>query len=136
MESSTTHRDADTAPPEGAGRAHGRVERVVDRMAVGMAGVAIFLVRSGVAFVAFGVLWASFAAALVWSQGSLHDAWQWVGGLPILVQGVVWLLFLPVMAGLWVWETTWPLLVRLLLVAGLAGWSLLMFLPRALRPRR
>ena len=43
----------------------------------------------------------------------------------------VWLLFLPVMIGLWIWETTWPLLVRLVLVIGIAGWNLLIFLPRA-----
>ena len=43
-----------------------------------------------------------------------------------------WVLFLPVMAGLWIWETGWPTLVRLLLVVGIAGWNLLVFLPRAL----
>jgi hypothetical protein len=40
------------------------------------------------------------------------------------------------MAGLWVWETTWPVVVRLLIVTGLAGWSLYMFLPRYLMPGR
>jgi hypothetical protein len=45
----------------------------------------------------------------------------------------VWVLFLPVMAGLWIWETTWPVLLRLLLVGGLAAWNLLVFLPRAVR---
>jgi hypothetical protein len=36
-----------------------------------------------------------------------------------------------VVAGLWVWETTWPFIVRVVLVAGLAWWNLFMFLPRA-----
>jgi hypothetical protein len=39
------------------------------------------------------------------------------------------------MAGLWIWESTWPVAVRLLLVAGIAGWNLLIFLPRALQAR-
>jgi hypothetical protein len=51
----------------------------------------------------------------------------------LIVQAVVWLLFLPVAAGLWIWETTWPMLLRLLLIAGIAGWNLLVFLPRALQ---
>jgi hypothetical protein len=47
------------------------------------------------------------------------------------VQIGAWLLFLPVVAGLWIWETTWPLIVRVVLIVGIAGWNLLVFLPRA-----
>jgi len=35
------------------------------------------------------------------------------------------------MAGLWVWETSWPLIVRVVTILGIAGWNLLVFLPRA-----
>ena len=49
---------------------------------------------------------------------------------------MVWVLFLPVMAGLWVWETTWPLAVRVLVIVSVAGWNLLVFLPRALQTAR
>jgi hypothetical protein len=38
-----------------------------------------------------------------------------------------------VMVGLWIWESTWPLVVRATLVLGIAGWNLVMFLPRALQ---
>jgi hypothetical protein len=51
------------------------------------------------------------------------------------VQAGVWVLFLPVMVGLWVWETSWPIVVRLTLLIGVAGWNLLIFLPRALTAR-
>jgi hypothetical protein len=37
--------------------------------------------------------------------------------------------------GLWVWETSWPMLIRLAVLIGLAGWSLLIFLPKALQQR-
>ena len=83
-------------------------------------------------FVVFAPLWVAFAAALVWSQGSLDQTWAWIRGLPLLVQGVVWLLFLPVVAGLWIWETSWPLVVRLVLVAGLGFANIMAFLPRGL----
>jgi hypothetical protein len=81
-------------------------------------------------FVLFAVLWAAFGVALVASQGSLDAVWQWIRDLPLILQGVVALLLLPVVAGLWIWETTWPLAVRLVLVVGLAWANLNAFLPR------
>ena len=89
------------------------------------------LVSSGVAFVIYGALWVGFAAALLTNPGALDEAWQSIAQLPLPIQAVVWLLFLPVMAGLWVWGTDWPVLIRLVIVAGLAGWNLLLFVPRA-----
>lgn len=107
------------------------MEGVINRLATGLSAVAVFLASSGIAFVIFAVLWIAFGAALVASQGSVDAAWEWVRGLPLIVQALVWLLFLPVVVGLWVWETSWPLAVRLVLVGGLAAWSLFIFLPRA-----
>lgn len=83
-------------------------------------------------FLVFAILWAAFAAALVWSQGSLDQAWQWIGSLPLLLQLVVWLLFLPVVAGLWVWETSWPLIWRVIVVGGLGFVNVYLFFPRTL----
>jgi hypothetical protein len=103
----------------------------INRIVVPIANAIPGLVSSGVAFFAFAALWFGFGLALIVSQGSLDAAWHWIRELPLLVQGVVWVLFLPVVAGLWIWETTWPLVVRLILVAGLAWWNLFMFLPRA-----
>jgi hypothetical protein len=40
------------------------------------------------------------------------------------------------MIGLWIWETSWPLIVRVVLVVAIAGWNLLVFLPRALQAAR
>ena len=88
------------------------------------------LVSSGVAFVLYGALWVGFGAALVTNPGALDEAWQSVAQLALPIQALVWLLFLPVMAGLWVSGTDWPVVIRLVLIAGLAGWSLLMFVPR------
>jgi hypothetical protein len=112
------------------------MEQVIDTMASALGNSMALLAETGVLFVVFAVLWGAFGAAVIWSQGSLDAAWQWVRSLPLLLQGVVWLLFLPVAIGLWVWETTWPLIVRLVLIAGLAGWNLLIFLPRALQGGR
>lgn len=81
-------------------------------------------------FLVFAALSAAFAAALIWSQGSLDQTWEWIRGLPLILQGVVWLLFLPVVAGLWVWETSWPLLARIVVVVGLGFANLVAFFPK------
>jgi hypothetical protein len=80
-------------------------------------------------FVVFTILWAGFAAALLVDRAALDRIWQQTRALPLPVQGLVWLLFLPVMIGLVVWETTWPLLVRLALVGGLGAWNVFIFYP-------
>ena len=83
-------------------------------------------------FVLFTALWVGFAWALIASQGSLDAAWSWIRSLPLILQGVVWLLFLPVVAGLWVWHTDWALVIRLVLVAGIGFWNVYLFYPRDL----
>jgi hypothetical protein len=112
------------------------MEEVIEMVASGMGNTVAFLAETGVLFAIFAVAWVAFGAALIWSQGSLDAAWQSVRALPLIVQGTVWVLFLPVMFGLWVWETTWPLILRLTLIVGVAGWNLIVFLPRALQAGR
>ena len=117
-------------------RRQGRVEQVIESLGNGLGNGVAWLAENGVLFGIFAVIWVAFGAALIWSQGSLDQAWQAVRELPLIAQIVVWVLFLPVMIGLWVWESSWPLIVRLVLVVGLAGWNLLMFLPKALQAAR
>ena len=88
-----------------------------------------------VVFVVFAVLWIGFAYALIASQGSLDAAWQWIRSLPLILQGVVWLLFLPVVAGLWIWESGWATAVRLVLVVGIGLFNLYLFFPGYLLKR-
>ena len=106
---------------------------LVDNIVVPITNFIAFAVENGIAFVAFAVLWVGFGYALVVSQGSLDEAWHWVRSLPLILQGVAWLLFLPVLIALWIWETAWPMVLRLVVIVGLAGWSLLIFLPKWLQ---
>ncbi len=89
-----------------------------------------FLASSGVLLLVFGALWVAFGAAVVRDPARIDAAWARVRALPLIVQGLAWLLFLPVLAGAWVWRTAWPVAARLVLVGGLAGWNLLVLLPR------
>jgi hypothetical protein len=104
----------------------------VDKLLVPAIDAVVPLITNGVGFLVFALIWGAFAYALVTSQGSLDAAWQWVRALPLVPQAVVWLLFLPVVIGLWIWETSWPFIVRIVLVVSLAGWNLWIFLPKAL----
>ena len=107
------------------------MERVIETLASGLGNGVAWLAESGVLFAVFALIWIAFGAGLVLSQGSVDAAWNAVRALPLPIQAIVWLLFLPVMIALWAWESTWPLLVRLPLVIGIGLWNLWMFLPRA-----
>ena len=111
------------------------MDQAIETLASGMGNSVAWMAENGILFAIFAVIWVAFGAGLIFSQGSVDQAWQTIRELPLIVQIVVWILFLPVMIGLWIWETTWPLVVRLVLVAGVAGWNLLMFLPKAMQAK-
>ena len=111
------------------------MEGIIETVASGAGNAVGWLAETGILFVVFAILWLAFAAGLVLSSGSLDQAWATVRGLPWPLQILVWLLFLPVVAGLWIWETTWPLVGRIVLILGVAGWNLLILLPRALQSK-
>jgi hypothetical protein len=81
------------------------------------------------AFAVLALLWLAFVAALLFNRDLLIAAWETLRGWPLLVQLLVWLLALPVTLGLWIWQTSWPLVLRLILVAGLAWWNVVVFFP-------
>jgi len=72
----------------------------------------------------FVVLWVGFVIALAVNQEWLDVLWNWAQALPSLPRIIVWVLFLPVMVGLWIWQSSWPALVRLMGFAGIAVWTL------------
>jgi hypothetical protein len=114
-------------------RRRGLMDQIMTALGNGLGGGIGWLADNGVLFAIFLVIWIAFGAGIVASQGTVDQAWQAIRDLPLVVQVVVWVLFLPVMIGLWIWESDWPLLVRVVLVIGLGGWNLLMFLPKAFR---
>lgn len=84
------------------------------------------------AFTILTVLWVGFGAALLLNRGLLDKAWHTFRSWNILVQLFVTLLLLPVVLGLWIWQTHWPVWLRLVLVAGLAWMTVYTFFPRSL----
>jgi len=73
----------------------------------------------------FIVLWGGLVIALVVNRGWLDEFWNWVQALPSVPKVVVWVLLLPIMVGLWIWESPWSTPGRLVGLVGIVGWTLL-----------
>jgi len=85
------------------------------------------------AFTVLTLLWIAFAAALLFNREMLDSVWQSFRSWPLVIQIVVGLLILPVALGLWIWETSWPIWLRLILVVGLGWVTIYLFWPRKTR---
>lgn len=81
-------------------------------------------------FAVFLILWLAFVAALIFNPGALDSVWNWLTALPLVLQIVAWVLFLPVTLGLWIWESDWALWLRLALVIVIAVGNIATFSPR------
>lgn len=90
------------------------------------------LLISIIAFTVLTLLWVGFGAALLFDRELLPKAWSLFRSWNILLQLFVALLVLPVVLGLWIWQTRWPTGVRLVLVLGLAWMTEYTFFPRFL----
>jgi hypothetical protein len=76
-------------------------------------------------FIGVAGLWTAFGVVALLSTERLADLWNWVVGLPLVAEIVVWIAFFPWVLGLWVSQTSWPEWLRILLVASFAiGWTL------------
>ncbi len=73
----------------------------------------------------FAMLWIGFAVALFVNQEWLNLLWNWVRALPFVSEIIIWVLFLSIMVGLWIWESSFPVFVQLLAFAGIVLWTLL-----------
>jgi hypothetical protein len=82
-------------------------------------------VLSTYAIAIFAIWWVGFAIAWVVNREWLDLVWNGVRALPSVAQVVVWVFFLPIMVGLWIWESSWSALANLLALAGIVVWTLL-----------
>jgi hypothetical protein len=119
------HMDSKNSPSDGGVFVYGRV-----RYGQGEITMSMNMIFNIGAFAVLSILWLGFGAALVFNQPMLDTVWQALRGLPLIFQGIVWLLALPVTLGLWVWESAWPLWIRLLLVIGLGFATIYTFFPK------
>ena len=82
-------------------------------------------VMSTYANAVFLVLWVGFIIALIVNQAWLDMVWNWAQALPLVPRIIVWVLFLPILVGLWIWESSWSGLARGIGFAAIVGWTML-----------
>lgn len=82
-------------------------------------------VLSSYAILIFAILWVGFGVALLINPGWLDLLWNWVQTLPSVLNILAWVFITPIMASLWIWESSWSTIVRLLAFAGIVGWTTL-----------
>ncbi len=108
----------------------GSIDHFVNFVIVPVTGIIPVLVETGLLWLAFAILWLGFFVALVADPGVLDATWTTITALPLPVQLLAWLLFLPLMAGLWILGTDWPAAVQVGLVVAIAAVNLFAFFPR------
>ncbi len=104
---------------------------LVNGIVVPVTSVIPVLASTGILFLVFAALWGLFGVVLVRDRRGLDAAWLRIRRLPLVIQGVAWLLALPVLIGLWIWRRPWPTAGRLAAIAAVAGWTLLVMLPQS-----
>jgi ABC-type amino acid transport system permease subunit len=78
-------------------------------------------------------MWVAFFALLLANQ--LDGLWSAVRQLPLIVEIVLWVAFLPWMLGMAVWTSPWAGWLRVAIVLGLAAGWILISIPRASKMR-
>jgi hypothetical protein len=88
----------------------------------------------GAAFLALMAgLWGSFVTLLAVSPATLDDAYDWLTGLPIVWEILMWILTLPWTVAYLVYETSWQHWLRVLIVALIVTFHLSICAPRTPR---
>lgn len=68
----------------------------------------------------FNLVWLIFFGLLIFSPDTLTDIWQWVQDQSDALQVILWLLTLPYMLALAIWESDWQTWLRIVLVVSIA----------------
>jgi hypothetical protein len=78
-------------------------------------------------------LWGSFVTLLAASPESLDDAYQWLTGLPIVWEILMWIVTLPWTVAYLVYDSSWVHWLRVLVVALIIAVHLSIAVPREKR---
>jgi hypothetical protein len=74
--------------------------------------------------------WAGFVIALIGFPQALEDVWSAVGNLPLVLEGLAWVLGFPFLVGLALWNASWDEAVRFVAIAVVAIVYTYAFRPR------
>jgi hypothetical protein len=66
------------------------------------------------------ILWLAFAALWIFDSSVLGHVFNWVQGIPLILEIIVWIVFLPWIFSLWIWQTSLPLWLRIIIILAVA----------------
>jgi hypothetical protein len=84
-------------------------------------------------FGAMVAVWSSFVTLLAASPETLDDAYEWLTGLAIVWEVLMWIVLLPWALAYLVWDSSWEHWVRVLVVVIMAVVHLSISVPRERR---
>ena len=84
-------------------------------------------------FGAMAALWGAFVTLLAASPATLDDAYDWLTGLPIVWEVVMWIVTLPWALAYLIYESSWEHWLRVLVVAVVVTAHLSISAPRVPR---
>ncbi len=68
----------------------------------------------------FGILWIAFAVLWIFWPQHLGYVYDWLVGLPLILEIILWIVFLPWVGSLFIWHSGLALWLKILLVAVIA----------------
>ena len=81
-------------------------------------GLRMLAVVAWFVIVVAGWLWLAYVASA--TPSGLEAAWSWVQDQSSIMQTAMWLFLLPWIIALWIWQMSWAIWLRVVLIVGLA----------------
>jgi hypothetical protein len=64
----------------------------------------------------FGILWIAFAVLWIFWPQDLGHIYNWIVGLPLILEILVWIVFLPWVGALFIWHTGLALWLKIVII--------------------
>jgi hypothetical protein len=66
------------------------------------------------------VLWLGFAGLWIFAAQILGSIFDWIRGLPLALEVILWIVLLPWVGSLWIWHSSWPLWAKIVVIVVVA----------------
>ncbi len=66
------------------------------------------------------MLWAAFATLWIFSSETLGEIFDWLTGLPVVLEVLLWIFLLPWVGSLYIWHTSMALWLKIVLIVLIA----------------
>ena len=61
------------------------------------------------------IFWIAFAVLWSFDSSVLGSIFHWIQGIPLILEIIVWIVFLPWVFSLWIWQTSLALWLRVII---------------------